>query len=145
MAGGGFNKEKGRKVLAWVSFVFALVGGTAAAATFLGGWIRELLGAMPPWVSALLIVAAVVSMAMDIFNDSEPNQLALYCALALPSLARASSGKLSATVTQVSGQVTGSVNGGLSAWLGVTSELAVAIICATIALLMARRVIRKGR
>jgi hypothetical protein len=143
MAGG--NKEKGRKILAWISFGFALVAGTASAATFLGTWTRGLLGAFPTWVPALLLVAAVVAMAIDIFNDGEPNQMAVYCALALPSLARSASGQLSSNVTSLSAQLTGTVNGGLSAWLGVTSELAVAAICATISLLMARRVIRKGR
>lgn len=142
---GGSSKEKGRKALAWISFVFALVGGTAAAATFLGEWARALFAMFPAWVPALAFVAALVSMAIDIFNDSEPNQLALYCALALPTLARASSGKLSSEVTQASGQLMGSVNGGLSVWLGVTSALATAAICTVVALLMARRVVRKAR
>lgn len=141
----GFNKEKGRKGLAWISFIFAIVGGAAIAATFIGDWIRSLLGMLPGWVAALAIAAAVASMLIDIFLDGEPNQIALYSALTLPTLARATSGKLSGNVTHVSGQVAGGVNSGLSSWLGVSSTLATAVICTVIALLMARRVIRKGR
>jgi small neutral amino acid transporter SnatA (MarC family) len=141
----GFNKEKGRKALAWISFGFALVAGTAMAASPVGGWIRSLLGMAPGWVAALLLAAAVVSMAVDVFVDGEPNQLALYCILALPTLARATTGKLSANVTQASSSATASVNGGVHSWLGVSSTLGTFVICTVIALLMARRVIRKGR
>ena len=41
---GGFNKEKGRKILDWVSFGFALVAGAAAAATFIGDLIAGAFG-----------------------------------------------------------------------------------------------------
>lgn len=142
--GGGFNKEKGRKALAWISFGFALVAGTAASATFVGSWIDSLFGFFPTWVSALALGAAVVALAIDLFVDGEPNKVAVYVAIALPSLARTSPGRLGGTVTDLAGQLLASVNGFLGVWLGVASALATAAICTAVALLMARRVVTKG-
>lgn len=142
--GGGFSKEKGRKALAWISFGFALVGGTAASATFAGDWIDALFGFFPTWVSALALAGALSALAIDLFVDGEPNKVAVYSAIALPSLARTSPGKLGDTVTELGSWLLSSMNALLGEWLGVTSAVATAAICAAVALLMARRVVTKG-
>ncbi len=142
--GGGFSKEKGRKALAWISFGFALVGGTAASATFVGDWVDALFGFFPTWVSALALAGAVIALAIDLFVDGEPNKVAVYSAMALPSLGRTSPGRLGDTVTDLGGQLLASVNDFLGEWLGVTSAIATAAVCAAVALLMARRVVTKG-
>lgn len=142
--GGGFNKEKGRKILAWVSFGFALVGGTAAAATFIGDLIDGLFGFFPGWVAGLALAALVVGTALDLFNDGEPNRFAVYAAMALPSLARTSPGRLGQSVTNLSHAALDGVNGFLGSWLGVTSALGTAAACVVVAMLMARRVVTKG-
>jgi hypothetical protein len=143
--GGGFNKEKGIKALAWISYGLAVVGGAALAATFLGGWISGLVGIFPNWVAIVAFVGAFVAMAVDLFVDGIPNQMALYTAIALPSLARAVDGRLSDTVTQVSGQALAQVNNSLGVWLGTSSALAVAAVAVVASLLVARRVVAKGR
>jgi hypothetical protein len=142
---GGLNKEKGRKALAWISFGLAVIAGAAIVATFVGGFIAGLVGWFPSWVAIAAFAGAFVAMAIDLFVDGEPNQVALYSAMALPSLARAVPGRLSDTVTQMSGQALSQVNKSLGEWLGTSSAVGVAIACVVVSLLMARRVVAKGR
>jgi hypothetical protein len=144
MRGGG-NKEKGIKALAWISYGFAVVGGAAVASTFVGDWISGFVGIFPGWVAIVAFVGAFVAMAIDLFVDGIPNQAALYSAIALPSLARAVPGKLSTTVTDLSTKALTQVNSSLGAWLGTSSALGVAVAAVVVSLLMARRVIAKGR
>lgn len=142
---GGANKERGRKVLAWVSFGFAVAAGAGAAFTFVGSWVAGLMGFFPaPWLPALLLVVAVGTMAMDIFVDSEPNQAALYMALIVPSLAAASSGKLAETVSQLAGQLQSQLALGMGDWLGVSAGFGFVVVCAAAAMVMGRRVVAKG-
>lgn len=144
MVGGSNNfKAKGVKALAWISFGFAIVGGAALASTVVGGFIRSALGIFPDWVAPLAAAGAAVAMGIDLFVDGEPNKIALYMAIALPSLAAAVPGKLGDTVSNLAGQALSSVNGGLTSWLGVTSSLAIAATCVVVSLLMARRVVTK--
>lgn len=144
-SGGGFNKERGIKALAWISFVLAASGGAAVAGTFLGDWISGLLGFFPDWLGILVLVGGFVAMAIDLFVDGIPNQIALYTAMTLPSIARAVPGKLGATVTDLSHQLLASVNNALGEWLGTSSAIGMAMVCVTVSLLMARRVIAKSR
>jgi hypothetical protein len=142
---GGTNKEKGRKVLAWVSFGFAVAAGAGAAFTFIGSWIAGILGFFPaPWLPPLLLAAAVVTMAMDIFVDSEPNQAALYTAMIVPSLAAASSGRLADTVRQGAGQIQTQLALGIGDWLGVSAGFGFVLVAGAVSILMGRRVVAKG-
>ena len=141
---GGFNKEKGIKALAWISYGLAVVSGAATVTTFLGGWITGIVGWFPGWVAAIATAGLVIGMGIDLFIDGIPNQVALYSAMVIPSLARAVPGRLGDTVGELATSLRDSVNASLSTWLGVTSSVGVAIGCAAISLLMARRVIAKG-
>lgn len=142
---GGANKEKGRKALAWISFGFAAVAGVAAAATFIGGLFAGLLGMFPSWVAAVALAGAAIALGIDLFVDGEPNQVALYTVMALPTLARSAPGRFGDEVTQLGNSLLASVTGQLGLWLGVTSALGVAAACAVISFLMGRRVVAKGR
>ncbi len=141
----GGNKEKGIKALAWISYGLAVIGGAALAATFVGGMVANVVGFFPAWVAIVLFAAGFAAMAVDLFVDGIPNQVALYTAIALPSLARSVPGKLSGTVTDMSRQALAQVNDGLGAWLGTSSALGVALASVVVSLLMARRVVAKGR
>lgn len=143
---GGSGKEKGRKALAWTSFVLALLAGTAMTATFIGDMIVGMLDWMWPWMAPLVFVGVFISMAMDLFVDGEPNQVALYSALVLPTLALAAPGQMSAAVTDGVNNLRASVGDGLSSWLGLgsTSSLGVAAVCTVAALLVGRRVLAKS-
>lgn len=143
--GGGINKQKGIKALAWISFILAVTGGAAVAGTFLGDWVSGLIGFFPGWIGVVILAGAFTAMAIDLFVDGIPNQVALYTAMALPSVARAVPGKLGDTVTDLSRQLLSSVNGALGVWLGTSSAIGLAITCVVVSLLMARRVIAKGR
>lgn len=142
--GGGFNKEKGVKALAWISFVLAAVGGAALASTFLGTWTAAFLNIFPAWVAVLVLAAGVVGMAIDLFVDGIPNQMALYTAIALPTLARSTPGRLGNTVTDLSSRLLDSLQGALGTWLGTSSAMGMACVSVAVSLLMARRVVRKG-
>ena len=142
---GGINKEKGIKALAWISYGLAAIAGAAVVTTFLGGWISGLVGLFPGWVAAVVTAGLVVAMAIDLFIDGIPNQVALYSAMVIPSLARAVPGRLGDTVGGLAQSLRDSVNSSLSTWLGVSSSISVAIGCAVVSLLMARRVIQKAR
>lgn len=142
---GGANKEKGRKVLAWVSFTFAAAAGAGAAFTFVGSWVQGVLGFFSwPWLPPLLLAGAFIAMALDIFNDSEPNQAAIYTVMMLPSLARAANGKLADSVEQAAGQLQSQLALGMGQWLGVSAGFGFVAVCATVAILMSRRVVAKG-
>ena len=143
--GGSNNKEQGRKALAWVSFVLAIAAGAAFAGTWVGGVVAGVVHFIPwPPLAAIFLAVAVVGMGLDIFNDGEPNQVALYAGMLLPSLARATSGKLSEGVTSLSQQLLSSLNPTLSSWVGTSLGIGLAIACAAVALVMARRVVAKG-
>lgn len=142
---GGANKEKGRKALAWISFGFAAVAGVAVAATFVGAMFSGLLGMFPGWVPAVALAGAAIAMGIDLFIDGEPNQVALYTVMALPTLARSAPGRFGDEVTRLGDNLLASVTGQLGLWLGVTSAIGVAAACGVIAYLMGRRVVAKGR
>jgi hypothetical protein len=141
----GGNKEKGIKILAWISFGLAVIGGAALSATFVGGIVANVMGILPGWVSIVLFAAGFVAMAVDLFVDGIPNQVALYTAIVLPSLARSVPGRLSGTVTDLSRQALAQTNDALGVWLGTSSALGLAAAAVVVSLLMARRVVQKGR
>lgn len=142
IGGGGGGAAKGRKILAWISYGFAIVGGAALVAT---GLITFFTGLVPGWVSAILFAGLFCAMAVDIIIDGEPNRLALISAMVLPSLAATVNGQLSTVVGQFARQVLTSVNAGLGSWLGVSgSGWAVAVMCIALAMIIARRVVAKG-
>lgn len=141
--GGGY-REKGIQALAWISFGFAVVGGAAITGTLLGDCIVALVRIFPNWVATAAFAGGVVALSVDLFVDQTPNRLALWMAILLPSVARATTGKLSDSVTELSDKAAAQVNGGLGEWLGVASYLGLAVACVVISQLMARRVIAKG-
>jgi hypothetical protein len=143
MRGGGF-KEKGIKGLAWTSFVLAVVGGAALAVSFVGNWITAGLDMFPAWVRGIGLFAAVVAIAIDLFVDGIPNQVAVYSAIAIPVVAKSTSGALASNVTQLSNQLLTSANAQLGAVIGTTVPLAMGVAAVAASLLVARRVIAKG-
>lgn len=143
-AGGG-GGGKGKKALAWIAFAFAVVAGAAFAVGGLGRFFDGMLGMFGlPWLPALMFGAGFVAMMVDLIVDQIPNQVAMWMAVALPSLAQSVDGKLSQTVQDVTGQILTQVNSGVSSWLGVSGAWGVAIVCMVVAYLMGRRVLAKG-
>jgi len=140
------KKEKVRLVLSWVAYGFALAGGAAIAATFVGDVLAGLVGLFPGWVAIIVFVAGIIATGIDLFLDSEPNKVALYVAMVLPSVARAVPGKLSDAVTSALNHALSQVTNALGAWLGAGSAFGFAVTLIAVALLMARRtVVNDGR
>jgi hypothetical protein len=142
---GGLNKEKGIRALAWVSFGLAVVAGAALTDTFVGGWISAVFAFAPGWLATVTFVGVAVMTAVDLVVDGIPNQIALYAAMSLPSMAMGLPGRLAGTVTDLSQKAAAQTNDALGQWLGGTSSYVLAGACAVAALLVARRVIAKGR
>lgn len=141
---GGFIRGRGILILAWISMIFAVAGGAALAATFVGGIISGIVGIFPGWIAVVAFALGVVALVIDLANDGTPNRLAIWMGILLPSIARAVPGKLSATVTQFSRQLLDYINQSLGEWVGTTSTIGVAIAAVGISLLVGRRVIAKG-
>ncbi len=142
--GAGVGTGKGTRALAWISYGLAVVGGSALMATDPGSWIAATIGVFPQWVAVFLFGAGLVGMCLDLFLDRIPNRLAVWMAILLPSSARAVHGQLGADVRDVATHISGAADARLSAWIGQSSLLAIAAFCVAVALLMARRVVRKG-
>lgn len=141
----GNVRQKGVLALAWISYALAVVGGAFLTATFLGSMIAGFVGWFPAWVATVAFAAAVVTMLVDLFVDGEPNRLALYSAMVIPSLAMAVPGRLGTAVRDLSGEIQAAVTGGMTDWLGTSSVLAIAFASVVVAMLIARRVVTKGR
>ena len=134
---------KGLKILAWFDWVIAVYGGTLLAGTFVGAWIASVAGFVPGFAPAALFVAIVV-MAVDIFIDWIPNQGAIWTAILIPSVARGAHGRLSAWVQQQSSHLAAAVSPHVIEWMGPLPALTVAATAIVAAILMARRVVKKG-
>jgi hypothetical protein len=139
-------RETGVKGMAWLSFALAVIGGAALTATFLSDWTVALFQALPDgWTHTAALVALGVGVAMlvrDLWMDSTPNHPALYVAIALPTVARAVSGKLSAKVTELSHDVMDKVvGGGLGEWAGTTAALGIAAFTIAVSIVLAQRVV----
>jgi hypothetical protein len=139
----GVIKGNGVLVLAWISFFVALIGGSALAASFLGGWISAAFGFIP-YVAPLSLLVGVAAAIIDAANDGVPNRLAIWMAIVLPSVARGVNGELGARVRQMAAGITDAVSGWSSQWLGASNSFVMAFGAIAVALLMARRVVRKG-
>jgi hypothetical protein len=138
-------QQKGIKALAWVSFVIAVAGGTLATETFLGKIVQFFLGLWPwKWIPPVLLVAGLVTVAVDIFIDLTPNQAAIWSALLLPSVAASVSGKLGAEVSHWCALLLKQIDAGLHAWI-TDSSTGLAVACIAAALIMARRVVKKSK
>jgi hypothetical protein len=140
----GRHQAKGIKILAWISYLLAVVGGAALANTVVGQLIGGIIGWFPPWVAQVGFAGGVTAMAVDLICDGIPNRLAVWMGILLPSLATSIEGKLGTTVTNISAQMLGQIDGGLRSWLGTSSALGIAACAVVISLLVARRVIHKG-
>lgn len=138
-------QQKGIKGLAWCSFAIAVVGGTLATETFLGRFVQGFLGLWPwKWIPPVLLAAAVVALIVDIFIDLIPNQAAIWSALLLPSIAASVSGRLGDEVSRAGRWVLDQIDGWLHTWV-TDSSTGLAIACIAAALIMARRVVKKGK
>lgn len=138
-------QQKGIKGLAWCSFAIAVVGGTLATETFLGRFVQGFLGLWPwKWIPPVLLAAAVVALIVDIFIDLIPNQAAIWSALLLPSIAASVNGRLGDEVSRAGRWVLDQIDGWLHTWV-TDSSTGLAIACIAAALIMARRVVKKGK
>lgn len=139
-APGGKNwKGIATKILAWLSFVLGIAAGGLLAGTFVGGVINGVVGIGPKWVPVVALVVLVFLTGIDLFADGVPNRVALYCVMAMPSLARAVDGKLGDRVEDAANAVLKEIRGDMASWLGTSSAVALALSAAAAAWLVSRR------
>jgi hypothetical protein len=138
-------QQKGIKGLAWASFAIAVVGGTLATETWIGKLIQGFLGLWPwKWIPPVLLAAAVVALAVDIFIDLIPNQTAIWSALTIPSIAASVPRRLGDEVSHWCGELLNLIDGWLHEWIA-DSSTGLAIACIAASLIMARRVVKKSK
>jgi hypothetical protein len=139
-------QDKGIQILAWSSFGFAAIGGTAASGTFVGDTIRTVLDILPwEWVPVAGLIGLAGATAVDLFMDATPNRVALYSAIAIPSVATAAPGKLGDTLTDGANTAMDWVDTSLAEWLGTQSSVGIAITCVVASLILARRVVKTSK
>lgn len=139
-------RAKAIPILAWTSLAIATIAGTFAVATFVGDIVRGVLGVFPwGWIPAGLLIAGLVTIVVDLIKDGEPNHPSLIALMLAPSVASAANGRFGDTVTGWANDLNGAVDDGLSEWFGTQSSLGITIICIVVALILANRVIKKGR
>ncbi|MEU1761654.1 hypothetical protein [Micromonospora sp. NPDC005652] len=132
-------------VLAWIAQVFAFLGGAFAAETILGDAIESVLEFIPwGWVPVALVFAAGVSVLLDLLWDLLPERLALWCSLALPSMATAVPGKFGDTVSDWANTLQGSLQGSLREWFGGQPALGLAVICVVMVVMTAKYALPKS-
>lgn len=139
---------KSIKALAWASFVVAVAAGALLPATFIGDGVRAVFGWLPwgPVIPIIVLIVGVVAAFLDCYLDLEPNQIAVYAALLLPSIASTISGGLADGVQAIAGTVLHAID----QWLFKASPAglgssALAIATATAVVLMSNRVVKKSR
>lgn len=139
-------RKKGMTVLAWASFIVAIAGGALAADMWIGKAVGKFVHAFPlPWLAAVLLVVAFLGTVIDLCIDGEPNQLAIYAVILMPSFAAATGGGLARSVTSWSGSVLAWIDQDMSAWLGTASSTGLAVAAIASAILMSRRVVKKSK
>lgn len=139
---------KSIKGLAWASLVIALADGALLPGTFVGDAISTVFGWLPwgPVIPIIILIVGWVGVFLDSYLDLEPNQVAVWGALLLPSVAASMSGGLADWTKDIASTVLQAIDRWLFAaapdGLG-SSTLAVAIAVAVV--LMAQRVVKKSR
>lgn len=140
----GMGGDKKVKVLAWISYILAVIGGAAITDTFIGRFVTGVVEFFPSWLAIVAFAGGFVAMAVDLLVDGIPNRLAVYLGMVLPPVAAAVPGKLGDTVVSLSHSILAAVDGGMQSWLGVSSALGLAATSVVVSLLVARRVVAKG-
>jgi hypothetical protein len=141
---------KSIKGLAWASFVIALADGALLPGTWIGDWVRTAFGWLPSGLGIAVPVIVLIlgwgAVFLDCYLDLEPNQIAVYGALMLPTVASTMSGGLATWTIDIANQVLHTIdsylfkavpNGLGSTWLAIGIAVAV--------LFMANRVVKKSR
>lgn len=135
---------RGVKVLAWISFGLAAIGGSSLMSTTPGSAVAGLYRLLPQWLQTLGFVIGLGGMILDCWVDRTPNMLAVAMAILLPSVAIDIHGQLGATVRNIAASIAVASSARMGAWIGSVSALALAACSIGLALLVARRVVRKG-
>jgi fructose-specific phosphotransferase system IIC component len=139
---------KSIKGLAWASFVIAIADGALIPNTFVGDWTRKVFGWLPwgPVIPIIVLIVGVVATFLDCYLDLEPNQVAVYSALMLPTIASTIHGGLADWVRELSQTVLDAIDQWLfqAAPRGLGSS-ALAIAIALAVTLMSDRVVKKSR
>ena len=139
-------RHRGDMILAWVSFALAVVGGALAAGTGIGTFVRTVLRGIPlHWLPAVALCVAFVGVALDLFRDGEPNQVAVAGAVVMPSIAAATGGGLAHWMIHQSDTLAHWMLPHIEGWAGTTSATGLALGAIAVALVVSSRVVKRGR
>ena len=139
-------RKKTVPAMAWVSFGAAVLAGALAPGMWIGTVVREVLGISPwSWLPLVALLGVVTLMVRDFAIDGEPNKLAVYGAIAAPSMAVGAGGELSARIGELSSQILSACYGWLATWSGTTNATGLTMACLTVAVLLAQRTVKKSK
>lgn len=139
-------RKKTVPIMAWISFGSAVCGGVLAVGMWIGSAMRAILGPIPwAWLPAVAALGLLVAIVRDFLMDGEPNKIAVYGAIALPSLAAGATGKLGDSIHDWSAAILTWVNTWGPAWLGTSSAAGLTIGFIVTAILLAQRTVKKGK
>lgn len=137
-------RKKTVPIMAWVSFGTAVCGGVLAAGMWIGEAMHAILSPIPwPWLPAVATLGLLVAIVRDFLMDGEPNKVAVYGAIALPSLAAGAAGKLGDSIRDWASAILGWVNSWGPEWLGTSSGVGLALAFIVTAILLAQRTVKK--
>lgn len=138
-------RSKGVKALAWTSLAAAIVGGPLVAGMFIGDAVNGVLRAIPwNWIPPVLLGVLFLLLVRDMILDWEPNRQAIYSLLLMPSVARATPGKLGDRIGEWTGAALDLIADPLREYLGTASPIALALFVGLAALLLAQRSIKSS-
>jgi hypothetical protein len=133
-------------LMAWISFGSAVCGGVLAVGMWIGATVDAIVSPIPwPWLPAVATLGLLVAIVRDLLIDGEPNKIAVYGAIALPSLAAGAAGKLGDSIRTWSSAILDWVNTWGPEWLGTASAPALALAFIVTAILLAQRAVKKGK
>lgn len=139
-------RKRTMPIMAWVSFGSGGCGGMLATGMWIGEAVHAVLSPIPwPWLPAVATLGLLVVIVRDFLIDGEPNKIAVYGAIALPSLAASATGKLGDSIHTWTSVILDWVNSWGPQWLGTSSATALTLAFIVTAILLAQRAVKKGK
>ncbi|PWR08556.1 hypothetical protein DKT68_15175 [Micromonospora acroterricola] len=121
------------KVLAWICFALAVIGGAGLVGVGLGSTVM-----------VIAIIAALAIIGIDIAKDRVPNQYAVIGAFVLPSLIVSIDGTIPRWISDRLAQLWGWAENHLGDWVG-TSTVGLALAAVVISFLVSSRTMNQSR
>ncbi len=130
--------------MAWASFGFSVLGGALAPGMWLGDAFSSVIGVLG-WLTPLAFIVLLAFAVRDFGMDGEPNKLAVYSAMLLPSLAAATPGAIGVWIAQRCQDLVGWASAPLTEALGSGSATVLTLSLLAVSVIFAQRAVKGGK